>query len=100
MRHLMRHFLIFVLTISFNVSYGQDFAYPSIESQGQSIADFVPIGWTILDSATGDLNTDGLKAYNIHQSLVSVGIICAQLCHLWQNNLTAAGESTATIHSR
>ena len=61
MRHLMRHFLIFVLTISFNVSYGQDFAYPSIESQGQSIADFVPIGWTILDSATGDLNTDGLK---------------------------------------
>ena len=61
MRHPMRHFLIFVLTISFNVSYGQDFAYPSIESQGQSIADFVPIGWTILDSATGDLNTDGLK---------------------------------------
>jgi hypothetical protein len=57
----MRHLLLFILTIFFSVSYGQDFAYPSIKSKGQSIIDFVPVGWTILDSASGDINRDGIK---------------------------------------
>jgi len=57
----MRHFLTIILTICFGASYGQDFAYPSIKSAGQSITDFVPAGWTILDSAYGDLSKDGIK---------------------------------------
>jgi hypothetical protein len=57
----MRYTPIFILTILFNVSYGQAFLYPVIKSNGQSIVDFVPVGWTVLDSAYGDLNNDGLK---------------------------------------
>lgn len=57
----MRHFLIFILTICFGVSYGQEFSYPAIKKTGQSVRDFVPAGWTILDSAYGDLNKDGAK---------------------------------------
>lgn len=60
-RHLMRHFLTFILIIYFSISYGQNFFYPSIKATGQSIIDFVPTGWTILDSAYGDLNKDGTK---------------------------------------
>lgn len=59
--HLMRHFLTFILTIFFSVSYGQGFSYPSIKSTGQNITEFVPTGWTIFDSAYGDLNKDGMK---------------------------------------
>ena len=57
----MRHFLTFILTIFFGVCYGQNFTYPSIKLTGQSITDFVPAGWTMLDSAYGDLNKDGIK---------------------------------------
>ena len=34
------------------------FAYPVIQPNGTSGSDFVPNGWTILDSASGDLNND------------------------------------------
>ena len=57
----MRHTLIFILTILFNISYGQTFLYPVIKSNGQSIVEFIPVGWTVLDSAYGDLNKDGLN---------------------------------------
>jgi hypothetical protein len=57
----MRHILTFILIIFFSVSYAQDFVYPSIKSKGQTVADFVPVGWMILDSACGDLNKDGIK---------------------------------------
>ena len=57
----MRHFLTFILTIYCGVSYGQNFSYPSIKAAGHSIVEFVPAGWTILDSAYGDLNKDGIK---------------------------------------
>lgn len=57
----MRHILTYILTLSFCVSHGQNFSYPSIKSTGQSVTDFVPAGWTILDSAYGDLNKDGSK---------------------------------------
>jgi len=57
----MRHFLtIILLTAFFEVSYGQNFTYPSIKSKGQCITDFVPVDWTILDSAYGDLNRDAI----------------------------------------
>ena len=57
----MRQTLIFILTILFHGSYGQTFLYPVIKSNGQSIVDFIPAGWTVLDSAFGDLNMDGVK---------------------------------------
>ena len=57
----MRNFLTFILSISFSVSNGQDFAYPSIKTKGQTINDFVPVGWIILDSVYGDLSKDGVK---------------------------------------
>lgn len=57
----MRPLLILILTSYLSVSYGQDFSYPTIEAKRQSIIDFVPEGWTILDSAYGDLNKDGFR---------------------------------------
>ena len=60
MRHLMRPALTFILTLIFGLSNGQDFSYPSINLKGQKLDDFVPNGWTIIDSAKGDLNKDGI----------------------------------------
>lgn len=60
-RHLMRLTLLFILTILTNASYGQTFTYPSIKLNAQRISDFVPVGWTVLDSAIGDLNKDGFN---------------------------------------
>jgi len=57
----MRLIIIFILAIYFNNVNGQSFTYPSINSTGQKIIDFAPPGWTILDSAYGDLNNDGIK---------------------------------------
>ncbi len=72
----MRHALVFISIFFFNVSYGQTFSYPAIELRGQSVTDFVPPGWTILDSAYGDLNKDGLiDAAIILQSKDSVSLI-------------------------
>jgi hypothetical protein len=52
--------IIFLLGILITVSSvnGQNFVYPIIKQKGLSIKDFVPSGWVILDSATGDLNND------------------------------------------
>jgi len=57
----MRHLLTFILSTILGVSQGQGFSYPSIISNGKTLADLVPVGWTILDSTYGDLNKDGLK---------------------------------------
>ncbi len=57
----MKYLLAFILTITIGFSHGQPFSYPSIKSTGKGIIDFVPLGWTILDSTSGDLNKDGLK---------------------------------------
>ena len=45
----MRYFLTIALAICFSISHGQ------------KITDFVPAGYSILDSAYGDLNKDGLS---------------------------------------
>jgi hypothetical protein len=37
----------------------QDFTYPVIKNDGSTIADFIPSGWVLHDSAGGDLNYDG-----------------------------------------
>jgi hypothetical protein len=50
--------IFFILT--FGPTFGQMFSYPTIKSNGNSTADFVPAGWTTIDSAIGDLNSDNL----------------------------------------
>ena len=45
-----RHLLTFKLIVSFNVSYGQDFAYPSIKAKGQSFADLYSSDQVHLDN--------------------------------------------------
>ena len=60
-RHFMRSFLILIVALLLNFCYGQEFSYPSINQTGKTVQDFVPAGWTILDTATGDLNRDKLN---------------------------------------
>ena len=57
----MRHILTFILFFCFSSTFGQNFSYPSIKLIGVNTNDFVPSGWTILDSAYGDLNKDGTE---------------------------------------
>lgn len=56
----MRSFLTLISSLVIVLSYGQGFSYPIVNQSGQSIEDFVPIGWTILNNVTGDLNRDKL----------------------------------------
>lgn len=42
----------------FGFASGQHFAYPVINKEGKGIHDFIPNGWTLLDSTQGDLNYD------------------------------------------
>ena len=57
----MRLLLTFISTLVISLSFGQNFSYPAVSETGQTTRDFVPAGWTILDSATGDLNKDKLN---------------------------------------
>ena len=43
------------------LSFGQEFSYPVVNQSGKSIDDLFPTGWTILNTATGDLNRDKLS---------------------------------------
>lgn len=55
---------LLLLILSFFVagaSSAQQFSYPAIRSAAYTIEDFIPQGWMILDSATGDLNKDKLN---------------------------------------
>ncbi|WP_188556371.1 hypothetical protein [Hymenobacter glacieicola] len=56
----MKQLLSFLLSALALPSYGQNFSYPTLKAKGQRLTDFVPSGWTIHNSATGDLNKDGL----------------------------------------
>ncbi|MGB4771263.1 MAG: hypothetical protein WBP58_07385 [Chitinophagaceae bacterium] len=55
----MRYFLIFLFVIISRLSFGQDFVYPFIQASAMSFEDFIPRGWVVLDSTSGDLNKDG-----------------------------------------
>src|SRR3989339_232025 len=55
----MRNIITVIFFFIFSSSFGQSFSYPLIKSVGVSTNEFVPFGWTILDSAFGDLNKDG-----------------------------------------
>jgi hypothetical protein len=56
----MKTLLIFLLSLTAGFAFGQKFSYPSVKQNGRVLKDFVPKGWTILDSAKGDLNKDKL----------------------------------------
>ena len=56
----MRLILSIIFLLIFEVSSGQLFSYPEVRTSGQSLSDFIPFGWTILDSTKGDLNKDGM----------------------------------------
>jgi hypothetical protein len=54
----MRSFLLIVFVFSFATIKAQNFSYLIINKEGNSIKDFIPKGWKVLDSAKGDLNND------------------------------------------
>ena len=54
----MRRILITLFILTFGFAFGEDFSYPTINKQGQNIHSFIPSGWSLLDSAQGDLNND------------------------------------------
>lgn len=54
-------FQIFLFILLAAPSLAQRFEYPSVPAAGKSVADFIPVGWTMLDSAFGDLNRDSLQ---------------------------------------
>src|SRR4051812_24362686 len=54
----MRVFItLLIISCTFCMS-AQNFSYPDMRQHASSISDFIPQGWTILDSASGDLNRD------------------------------------------
>jgi len=57
----MQPFLAGMLLFLSHSLYSQDFSYPLITKKSQKVKDFIPAGWIILDSASGDLNNDRLK---------------------------------------
>ncbi|RXK62502.1 hypothetical protein ESA94_05740 [Lacibacter luteus] len=57
----MRFALISILLILCSIANAQEFIYPSIKTTAQAIPEFVPSGWMIHDSISGDLNKDAVK---------------------------------------
>lgn len=54
----MKRILVILFLIISGQSFGQKFSYPSIKISGQSISNFIPNRWKLLDTAKGDLNGD------------------------------------------
>jgi hypothetical protein len=54
----MRTFLLLFLLCPAVFAGAQQFRYPAAPSKGKTVAAFIPAGWEILDSASGDLNKD------------------------------------------
>jgi len=61
----MKQLFTLIFLFLLGVVWGQKFSYPSIKKQGSTVADFVPQGWKILDSASGDLNKDKLVDFAV-----------------------------------
>jgi hypothetical protein len=45
---------------NFFTAYAKDFAFPTLPKSGETITEFIPEGWSLKDSSSGDLNGDGL----------------------------------------
>jgi hypothetical protein len=65
MYNLTKQLLFILIFLKSGVASGQEFSYPLIKNEGQTISDFVPGGWIIKDSASGDLNNDQKDDYVI-----------------------------------
>jgi hypothetical protein len=61
----MRNILILIFILRFELVFGQDFSYPILNQESQSISELIPKDWTLLDSVSGDLNMDNFKDYVI-----------------------------------
>jgi hypothetical protein len=58
----MRLFLTFAFLFHFLCCFSQQgYVYPKIKESGYKISDFIPKGWTLLDTASGDLNKDSVS---------------------------------------
>ncbi|MCZ4223187.1 hypothetical protein [Pedobacter rhodius] len=56
----MKVFHFFLLMLITQITFAQKtFLFPKIKTQGVSIEQLTPEGWTILEKANGDLNNDG-----------------------------------------
>jgi hypothetical protein len=49
-----------IVVFSFSTVYGEGFSFPNLPKNGQQINDFIPKGWFLTDSTSGDLNRDNL----------------------------------------
>jgi hypothetical protein len=56
----MKTIFTFFLSISIGTCFAQSFSYPAINNAANTLDDLVPTGWAIIESATGDLNKDGI----------------------------------------
>ena len=56
----MRFLFFLLLMLILQNSFCQAFSYPVIQQKVQTLNEVIPNSWTLLDSATGDLNKDGL----------------------------------------
>ncbi len=54
----MKSILTILLILQIGRICGQEFSYPTIKKGGKTILDFVPEGWIIRDSVSGNLNDD------------------------------------------
>lgn len=59
----MKQLVMLLLMVKGSFLFGQNCAYPLIPKTGNSIADFIPAGWTVLDTVSGDLNHDVFRDY-------------------------------------
>jgi len=88
---IMRAVLFILFTFTVGLSFGQEFSYPPIKKSGETIKDFVPIGWRILDSAKGDLNND---------KLADAAVVLQHTGRAKQPKDTDAGRSKDTVMVR
>jgi hypothetical protein len=58
----IKYLLFIIYFIQGNVS-AQSFSYPKLLKEGRTVAEFIPSGWRIVDSASDDKNYNGYKEY-------------------------------------
>jgi hypothetical protein len=50
--------ILFILFLKVGSALGQTTSYPKINTEGSRISDFIPMGWSLVDSVSGDFNRD------------------------------------------
>lgn len=58
----MRFLLLFFLILITQITFGQKtFNFPKLKQQGLSVEQLTPANWTVIETAKGDLNQDGIS---------------------------------------